>query len=287
LTYEGNEHMSEISAMPAAVAAWLGSVPALSGVRFITVYPAAKKAVPLQKSVVAVGIEDITVTDSFTANDQGVLIRDEYCRQAAVKLGFDIHVPFSAGGAACYDIFTDIIDCLSFETDLNIIESGCGEITADRDTDAFVLGANALVSASLCPGQSGTPFGSFLDKELLCGSHVRDAGIHVTQADKDLWNAPFASGSYFGNGAATRVIEAGFTPRLAAVWALQVPPVTVDFTAQTTESRFGIACAAGGSQGIELTAGGFRLLSGSSYQVGNCLPKFNEAGVTYCYIAVR
>ncbi len=279
--------MIEISAMPAAIAAWLGSVPALAGVRFITVYPAAKKAVPLQTSVVAVGIEDITVTDSFTANDEGALIRDEYCRRAAVKVGFDIHVPFSAGGAACYDIFTDIVDCLSFETDLNIVESGCGEITADRNTDAFVLGATALISANLCPGQSGTPFGSFLDKELLCGSHIRDGVIHVTQADKDLWNAPFASGSYFGNGAASRVIETGFAPRFAAAWALQMPPVTVDFTAQTTQSRFGAATAAGGSQGIELTAGGFRLLSGPSYGYGNCLPRLNEAGAAYGYVCFK
>lgn len=279
--------MSEISAMPAAIAAWLGSVPALSGVRFITVYPAAKKAVPLKKSVVAVGIENITVTDSFTANGEGVLVRDEYCRKAAVKMGFDIHVPFSAGGAACYDIFTDIIDCLSFESDLNILESGCGEIAADRDTDAFVLGASALISASLCPAESGTPFGSFLDKELLCGSHIRDGVLHVTQTDKDLWNAPFVSGAYFGTGASSRVIEAGFAPRLAAAWALQVPPVTADFTAQTSGAYFGIACAAGGSQGIELTAGGFRLLSGSSYQYGNCLPKLNEAGTAYGYVCFK
>jgi len=279
--------MSEISAMPAAIAAWLGNVPALAAVRFITVYPAAKKAVPLKTSVVAVGIEDISVTDSFTANGDGVLVRDEYCRQAAVTVGFDIHVPFSAGGAACYDIFTDIIDCLSFDSDLNITESGCGEIAADRDTDAFVLGARALISASLCPAESGTPFGSFLDKELLCGSHIRDTVLHVTQTDKDLWNTPFTSGTYFGNGVATRVIEAGFAPRFVAVWALQMPPVTVDFTAQTAESRFGAACAQGGSQGIELTAGGFRLLSGASYQVGNCLPRLNEAATAYGYVCFK
>lgn len=280
--------MSEISALPAGIAAWLSEQPALAGIKFITQFPPAPKAVPLKKVTVSAGIEDLRVTDSFTENDEGVLVKNEYCRLASIKLSLDIHVPFAEGGAKCHDVFTDIIDCLTFGSDLNIVESGCGSVRSDRNTDALVLGTWALVSASLCPADgSSVSFGSFLNKELLCGSHIRDNGIHVTPEDKVLWNAPFAAGAYFGTGTASRVIETGFSPKLAAVFALQAPAVTADFAAGTLKSGWGVAVEGFETQGIELASGGFRFLSGPSYETGGCLPRLNEAGSSYFYIAVK
>jgi len=279
--------MSEISAMPAGIVAWLGTQAQLADIKFMTEFPPAPKAVPLKKVMVAVGIEDVKIEDSFTANDQGVLTENEYCRLATVKIKLAVHVPFSLGGAKCHDVFTDIVDCLTFASDLNIVESGCGFIQADRDTDALVLDAWIIISANFCPAvSSSVSFGSFLNKDLLCGSHITNSAIHVTQADKDLWNAPFSLGTYFGDGAASRTVAAGFTPKLAAVFAVQYPANTVDFANSGSSCFWGLAAGAYGTQGIELTGTGFRLLQGSSYAVEGCLPKLNEAGVTYFYIAV-
>ncbi len=274
--------MSEISALPAGIVQWLDTQTQLADIKFITEFPPAPKAVPLKKVTVAVGIADVKIRDSFTANDEGVLTENQYCRLAAIKIQLGIHVPFALGGAKCHDVFTDIVDCLTFASDLNIEESGCGFIRADRDTDALVLGAWIMIAADFCPAAgSSVSFGSFMNKDLLCGSHITNSAIHVTQADKDLWNAPFTAGTYFGNGASTRTIAAGFAPRLAAVFAAQYPANTV------SACYWGLAVAGSGTQGIELTGTGFKLLQGSAYEINDCLPKLNEAGVSYFYIAVK
>jgi hypothetical protein len=131
--------MSEISALPANIVAWLKSREELDRIRFLTEFPAIKKAVPLKHTTVAVGIESMEIVDSFTENDEGVLVENEYCRQAKINIKLSIHAPFSLGGEACHSAFTDIIDCLTFASGLDILYSGCDSVTADRDTDAFVL----------------------------------------------------------------------------------------------------------------------------------------------------
>ena len=274
--------MSEISAMPAEIVRWLGGQAQLAGIKFMTEYPPEPKAIPLKKVIVAVGIEQVKIEDSFAANDQGVLTENELCRLAAIQIKLAVHVPFALGGAKCHDVFTDIVDCLTFASDLNIAESGCGFIQADRDTDALVLNAWIKMSADFCPAvSSSVSFRSFLNKDLLCGSHITDGAIHVTQADKDLWNAPFSTGTYFGTDASSRMIETGFAPKFAAVFALQYPP------SAASACYWGAASAAGGTQGIELANAGFKLLQGSAYEIGGCLPKLNEAGVSYFYLAVK
>lgn len=278
--------MSEISALPVGIVEWLGAQEQLSEIKFITEFPPSPKATPLKKVTVAAGIENVKIKDSFAANDEGVLTENEYCRLAAIKIKLAIHVPFSLGGAKCHDVFTDVVDCLTFASDLNIVESGCGFIRADRDTDALVLDAVVVVTADFCPAvSSSVRFQSFLNKDLLCGSHITDSAIHVTPADKALWNAPFAIGSYFGNGTASRTVLTGFVPKIAAVFAAQYPPVTIGGAASAC--YWGLSVAGYGTQGLELTATGFKLLQGGAHEISGSLPRLNEAGLTYFYIAVK
>ncbi|HZK38574.1 MAG TPA: hypothetical protein VFD23_00295 [Clostridia bacterium] len=280
--------MSEISALPADIVGWLGTQDPLADIQFITEFPPQAKAVPLEKVTVAAGIEHVKIRDSFTANDEGVLIENEYCRLAAIKIKLAIHVPFSLGGAKCHDVFTDIIDCLTFASDLNIVESGCGFIRADRNTDALVLDCLVVVTADFCPAvSSSVRFRSFLNKDLLCGSHITNNAIHVTPADKALWDAPFAVGTYFGNGAANQTVVVGFAPKIAAVFAAQYPANTVDFINSGSLAYWGFAVGGSGTQGIELTNTGFKLLPGSSQGVCGSRPRLNETGLTYFYIAVK
>ncbi|MDR1927742.1 MAG: hypothetical protein LBQ33_03780, partial [Oscillospiraceae bacterium] len=183
--------MSAISAMPGAVTAWLKEQPTLAGIGFLTEFPAANKAVPLRSPLVAVGLDRVEIVDKFVANDDGVLERQEYCRTASLRLRLGIHVPFSAGGDRCHEIFASVLDLLSFASDLNLRQSGCEDITAHRDTDAFVLEAWADVLADFCPAEStGLTLGSFLSKELLCGSHIRDEALHLSPAEKSWLEEP-------------------------------------------------------------------------------------------------
>lgn len=280
--------MSEISALPANIVEWLKSREELAYIRFLTEFPAIKKAIPLKHTTVAVGIGSMEIVDSFEENDEGVLVENEYCRQAKINLKLSIHAPFSLGGEACHAAFTDIIDCLTFASGLDIITSGCENIVADRDTDAFVLTAWATVNASLCPAQTiEHNFPSFISKELLCGSHMNDTNIHLSEKQQDYLNTPFVSGSYFGTGDATRSISLGFRPSVAIVLGSQLPLMYVNHAASWNRALAAIAIDEGSSLGIEITNNGFKVRNTEEDLARSCTPLLNEMGTTYFYLAFK
>ena len=277
--------MSEISALPASLVEWLSAREELQGIRFLTEFPAVKKAIPLRHTTVAVGIGGMEITDSFTENENGVLVENEYCRQVLIRVKLSIHAPFDAGGTACHNAFTDIIDCLSFDSDLEILESGCNGITADRDTDAFVLDAFMQVKASLCPAEtSSVVLPSFFSKTLLCASHINDTQIHLTGTQQTYLAQPFQTGSYFGTGDASRSFSVGFQPKAVLIFAVGLPLYDPNDGDTTTA---GVGLASGCTVGIALTSTGFRVTQTDTLVNGEVVPQFNRLGVTYCYIAFR
>lgn len=280
--------MSEISALPANIVDWLKTREELSEIRFLTEFPAVKKAIPLKHTTVAVGIEGMEIVDSFTENDEGVLVENEYCRQARIRLRLSIHAPYSWGGEACHSAFTDIIDCLTFASGLDIINSGCESVVSDRDTDAFVLTAWATVNASLCPAAtSSLDFPSFLTKDLLCGTHIRNEDIHISPSQKDFLDAPFVTGSYFGMGNGTASVNLGFKPSVVIVMINGMPIMTTN----TSTGKSSVYCAVGFNEGatlgLELTNSGFKVKSSTAEGVMNCYPSLNELGTTYRYVAFK
>lgn len=280
--------MSEISALPANIVAWLKTREELSEIRFLTEFPAIKKAVPLRHTTVAVGIESMEIVDSFVENDEGVLVENEYCRQAKIKLRLSIHAPYSSGGEACHDAFTDIIDCLTFASGLDILYSGCDDIVSDRDTDAFVLGAWAMVNASLCPAAtSSLDFPSFITKDLLCGSHIQNSDIHLSAKQKESLDSPFYAGAYLGTGHASRTIELDFTPSVIIIIRDGMPLIETDFSAKCNYTLAAIGFNGVASMGFEFITKGFKVINSSSEQFGGCYPNLNELGKTYQFIAFR
>lgn len=279
--------MSEISALPANIVEWLKGREELADIRFLTEFPAVKKAVPLRNTIVAVGIESMEIVDSFVENDEGALVENEYCRQAKIKLRLSIHAPYSAGGEACHDAFTDIIDCLTFDSGLDILTSGCDSIVSDRDTDAFVLSAWATVNASLCPAASSSlDFPSFLSKDLLCGSHINDQSIHLSQEQQTYLGSPFDIGSYFGTGNGSRSISLGFEPSIVIVYVMGMPTYKTD-SSGGVHAMAAIGTQGGSTLGLDVTGSGFKVTSSSTSQTGGCYPQLNELGTTYTYIAFR
>ncbi len=280
--------MSEISALPANIVAWLKEREQLAYIKFLTEYPPVKKAVPLKHTTVAVGIEGMEIVDSFTENDEGVLIENEYCRQAKIRIRLSIHAPYSSGGSACHEAFTDIIDCLTFASGMDILSSGCSEIFSDRDTDAFVLTAWALVNASLCPAESSSlDFPSFISKELLCSSHINNGDMHLSPDQLHFLNEPFVSGSYFGTGDATKSVNLGFEPNVVIVSGSQMPLIYCNHVAGTNAAYAAVAFKKGASIGIEITSSGFKVRSTTNEVARSTYPLLNELGTTYFYVALR
>lgn len=277
---------SAVSALPGDIVAWLQTQESLSDITFMTEFPAVKKAIPLEKVIVAIGLQSVTLTDKFVEDGNGVLQRQEYCRTAQLRIGLSVHVPFSLSGHTCHEVFSNVVDALSFASDLDIRESGCGNITSDRDTDALVLNGYLQIESDFCPAiASGMQFQSFLDKELLCGTHVRDTDIHVSAAEKEVWAHPTHTGRYMGNGSASRTLSLTFRPSFAAVFAEDHPLTEANLTTGDNCVYAGQATRAGGSIGLALTDDGFRVSQGGSgFQ--NSIPYLNAVGNIYYYIAL-
>lgn len=277
--------MDSIVSLPIRIVEWLGEQEDMKDLTFFVEYPPINKAVPLKKAIVAVGIDNIEIVDKFVANDDGVLERQEYCRTAQIKANLSICVPFSKGGQLCHDIFTRIADALTFRTNLNIEKSGCEDITSDRDTDALVMNGWFLMNADFCPAASTDEnYASFLDKELLCGSHIRNNDIHVTLEDKSKWDDPFVIGFYLGNGSSSRTVAIGFEPRLVILMASGYPAVAIDFAQSSAKSYMAVASSDFSSQGIQISSTGFKVSTATS---GGVTSNLNSMGTSYIYIAYK
>ena len=279
--------MSSISALPADIVRWLSAQSDLSDITFLTEFPAIKKAVPLRKVIVAVGLHDVTLTDQFRDDGNGVLVRQEYCRSAAMNVHLAIHVPFSRGGHTCHEVFSDVIDALNFASDLHIEEYGCEAVTEDRDTDALVLKGYVRITADFCPAASSNlNFQSFFDKELLCGTHIRDASIHASAEEKYLWEHPLYVMRYIGNGTSSRLITLDFEPSWAAVFAVGCPPFRYDSTQQRIDAYTSFASKYGSAEGIAISGRNVTVTSGQT-NYADAMPYLNRAGYTYCLAAAK
>lgn len=275
----------KVVAIPQKIVDWLNVQPTLHDVTFFTEFPPVMKSVPLKKAIVAVGIEELNITDKFVANDDGVLEKQEFCRTANIRTRLSICVPYSYGGSACHDYFTKIIDALTFRTDLNIEESGCEEIESDRDTSALVCHGWFRIVADFCPAKSvDENFTSFLSKDFICSGHITNEEIHVTSHEKELWNNSVTTGFYTGTGQSTTSINLGFKPKLILVFTPDYPIMKINFTSTSASSQVGFACENFASAGISLTSGGFNIIKAT---VNGVVSFLNELGCTYCYIAFK
>lgn len=116
--------------------------------------------------------------------------------------------------------------------------------------------------------------------------HTANGGIHVTAAEKQLWNAPFVPGSYTGDGTASRTVALGFTPRVVLAAAAGCSPIGANTNAEVL-IRSGFATALGGTKGIEITQNGFIVKNAAYMPPDGETPKLNVNGTVYVYLAVK
>lgn len=278
---------NSISAMPKDIVKWLNEQAEVFGdIKFLTEFPPVPKATPLKNPIISVGLDSVKISDFFVENSEGELVPDEYCRMADIRLRFSIHVPYSMGGTACHDAFTRTIDCLSFKSDLNLVQSGCEAIIADRETDAFVMKSWADVQAQFCPAESSdVQYEAFLPQTFFCASHINDTDLHVSQEEKAKWNSSITVGAYFGTGEASRSIRLGFRPKAVIV----IPSILPIFYTATGASycMSGIAAQNYSSAGVYLNDNGFTIKQGTSENYGDTFVLLNKLNIDYCYIALK
>ncbi|MCR5151455.1 MAG: hypothetical protein K6B52_09570 [Clostridiales bacterium] len=274
--------MSEISALPGSIAALLSGKENLSDLVFVTEYPASPMPVPLEETTVSVGFDSLSITDSFeeSGNENAAAGGNEYCRAADINLKLNIHAPFSKGGRECHEAFARIVDTLIFDTDLEIISSGCEDVREDRTTRSLSLKACVRVRANVCPAEDcDGAFTSFFEKTFYCASHIDNASIHLTPGEKSFLALPVKSGVYFGTGEASLTVPLGSQPLFVLVFAPGCP-----LQSASNESFCAVASNDGGSAGLTIGNGFFTVTNGS--ETRGVTPALNKAGMSYCYIYV-
>jgi len=118
-------------------------------------------------------------------------------------------------------------------------------------------------------------------------AHTTLSVVHVTQAQKDAWNAQgVISGSFQGNGSARQKIALGFRPKAGVAFAAGLPPVRSMWGSQTGDvyAAFFTSEAAGGSVSVE--PDGFYAMS-TAYGSDGYSYKLNDYGSTYGYMVWR
>mgnify|MGYP001034600648 FL=1 len=119
-------------------------------------------------------------------------------------------------------------------------------------------------------------------------SHVQNNAQHLT-GNQSAWLAqPFVSGTYTGDGAASRSVTLGFAPALLVILPEGYGPLELDTVQETPLLRFALAADGCGSTGVTLTATGFTVNQAQSIPLaGLAKTCLNEQKVVYRYFAIR
>lgn len=121
--------------------------------------------------------------------------------------------------------------------------------------------------------------------ERIVGGHTINNTIHVTTADKALWNTPFVIGSFFGNNKATLDYNIGFQPKCVIVFADSIPSIQLKNGVYHYYAAFALSNAPG--YGVCVTSSGFRVTQAQSADSYGCMARLNEAQLVYKYIAFK
>lgn len=117
----------------------------LKDINFLSEFPSSKKPIPIKKITVALGGEEITVSQGAMGNiyDSG------NGRDAEIALRLTVYAPYKSGGEECLKAFCKICETASFMDNLNIKSFQCGDVSANRDADAFVLKGTVFFSGEI------------------------------------------------------------------------------------------------------------------------------------------
>lgn len=118
--------------------------------------------------------------------------------------------------------------------------------------------------------------------------HVQNAALHL-QGNQSAWiKQPFASGTYAGNGDASRTVTLGFRPALVVVLPQSYGPLELDTVQKMPIIRFAIGADGQGSAGLSITSNGFTVVQDQKLPLtGLPMVCLNEDKVNYRYFAIK
>lgn len=107
----------------------------LKDITFLSEFPSSKKPIPIKKIMAVLGGEEFSVSQGAMGNvyDSG------NGRDAEIALRLTVYAPYKSGGEECLKAFCRICEAVSFMENLSVKSLRCGDVSPNRDADAFVL----------------------------------------------------------------------------------------------------------------------------------------------------
>ena len=125
--------------------------------------------------------------------------------------------------------------------------------------------------------------------DTVVGEHCADAVRHITDTERQNWNAPFYVGSFMGNGASSRLIslETGFVPKWGLIFPVGTFPSVNDYDNKADYNYFGVLSNLGSTSGLTLNSDSIRVTQSTVAVSTSEYKSYNENGITYVYILFR
>ena len=149
------------------------------------------------------------------------------------------------------------------------------------------LNLNSWIGADKPQREDFNRDNSILDEAI--HTHRSDSAIHITGEERTAWNTPYAVGTYFGNGSASRsvTLNCAFEPRFGIVFAVNLPTGISDFTNHAHYNYLALVTKSGSSTGVMLNGKTLNVAQSSVPVHTSEYKSFNETGTTYVYVVFR
>ncbi len=107
----------------------------LSDIKVISEFPSVKQEVPLQKTVVSVGLEGISITGTEVSNKVAL-----NASPINYKIGMTLCVPKRGTGASCHDAIDRVLDALKpFICEYSVTDIKVGEMKYSSTLSALTV----------------------------------------------------------------------------------------------------------------------------------------------------
>lgn len=121
-------------------------------------------------------------------------------------------------------------------------------------------------------------------------NHTSNGVIHVTQSDKDTWNAPYHKFTYTGDGKSPREVVSNcpFKPTWGIVFANSYTPSVCDISNNSNYNYFGIFSNTGNMAGLSIINGrNIQVYQSSTAVQKTEYRNYNQSGVIYSVFMFR
>ena len=236
---------------------------------------------PLNKYYFAflIGKDKVDVENALT---------EDCCQRSVVTVSMNCYAPPGESAIAVCAYAENVLEQVNAQYAGMMCGYSIGTAVIDSYLKALKIPCEMRFQYEQCPAFNISssvlrPFADFL-----CKTHVNDASVHLSAAERNRLTTPLVCGTYLGGGPYNPVtVNLGFTPSFVAVFPQNAPAVTYDSIYNTVKSSFDCTFPGSGNTLLQTGAAGFTVQQAETTPQNSACRTLNEENVTYVYLAVK